>query len=107
MSHRIGVLKEREPSEDQDKYLKIGRLSSELYLPNDRGYSDSKLLSFFQALSDFDWTYSNGAYSKYGGGSLNPDGRMQFVGTRAALKSFPMVLNDHAGIPNDQNRNIA
>lgn len=51
-------------------------------------------------LADFDWSYKNDDYAEYGGGSLNPKGRMQFIGTRAAIKSIPLVLNDHVGISN-------
>ncbi|MCQ6561526.1 DNA sulfur modification protein DndB [Paenibacillus mendelii] len=45
-----------------------------------------------QKLSDFNWGYDNVDYAKHGGGNLNK-GRMQFIGTRAAIKSIPAVLD--------------
>lgn len=67
-----------------------------------KDYDAAQRKAFIQKLSDFNWNYSNAAYSRYGGGSLNPVGKMQFVGTRAAIKAIPRVLNDHVGIPNEQ-----
>jgi|GEM_PF-1168218 len=58
--------------------------------------------SIVHQLRNFDWGYSNDIYARYGGGALSQKNgvmRFYFKGTRAAIKSIPLALDDYLTKP--------